>query len=234
MNRRGLLRLTLLGGALALTGCATDRATSADVPFESLASWPLRTIRREAEAGHLAARVELARRYGTGTGVRQDEKKAAQILIAASEAGDRWAQYYLGTAYEFGAGVKQDEAMAAFCFDAAAKQGLRDAQYKLALMIIEGRGGIFPSWERAIPFLEKAAEQDLVRAQYLLANALATGTGGRKDSELAATWYRRSIKLAPDNQPSVDRLILLIRRGDVKWQPGDPEEARPASTAGSS
>jgi TPR repeat protein len=217
-------------GTVLLAGCAASQDSapaSVDWQTKSLAE-----VQRLAKSNVVPAEVELGRRYGTGTGVPQDYAKAVALFTEAVKSDNALAEYYLGTAYELGAGVAKDEAHAVVLYQSAVRQGQRDAEFRLANMVIQGRGGISPTWDGAIPLLQSAAEQDLVRAQFLLANCYATGHGVDKNSETAAMWYRRAIKLTNDNKPAVDRLRLLIDLGEVKWQPGDPGE--PPANSGAS
>jgi TPR repeat protein len=192
---------------------------------EEMAKLPLKTVERQAKSGDTASQVELARRYGTGEGgAKKDQTKAAHLLWPAVEKGDPTAQYYLGLAYTLGAGVQQDDSQAVLLFDAAAKQGEKNAQYLLAMAIVNGNGGILPSWTAAVPWFEKAAEQDVVNAQYQLGNAYAAGAGVKKDYERAAYWYRRGLTISKNDPILVDRMRILLRNGHIKRQPGDPEE----------
>ena len=225
-------RLTYICVALLLAACATPPTakTANGIP---LAARSVRTLKRDANKGDIAAQVELATRYGTGTGVKKDYAKAVELLQKPATAGDPLAEYYMGTAYAAGAGVAKDEAQAVIWYERAAAQQQRDAAYNLALMVINGQGGISPTWAGAISLLEIAAKQDVPQAQILLGNAYATGAGVDKDPETAATWYRRAMTILTDKKPASVRLRILIDRGEVKWQPGDPGDppGSPAQSA---
>jgi TPR repeat protein len=53
----------------------------------------------KAEAGEIAAQVELANIFAKGQGVAKDEKEAAKWYLKAAEQGNPEAQLFLGTAY---------------------------------------------------------------------------------------------------------------------------------------
>jgi TPR repeat protein len=229
-NFARLLCVVVLGFALGLATSAHAETSKGPIGKNDLTHLPLATLRHRAAHKDVAAEVELARRYGTGTGVKMDYAKAFNLSVAAAESGDAVGEFYVGTAYETGAGVLKDEARAAIWYGKAADQQQPDAAYALAHMIIEGRGGISPTWSGAIPLLEIAAKQDRAFAQILLGNAYATGSGIDKNPEQAAIWYRRAIAVTGDKGKGVGsaRLRVLIERGDVKWQPGDPGEPQSA------
>ncbi len=209
-------------GLIALQ--ASYAAIAAPTP-EEIARLPLKTIERQAKAGDTPSQVELARRYGVGEGgAKKDLLKAAHLLAVPVEKGDPTAQYYLGLAYATGTGVQLDESQAVLLFDAAAKQGEKNSQYMLGFAILNGLGGILPNGPAAVPWLERAAEQDVVKAQLLLGSMYATGSSVTKDTEKAASFFRRGFAVSKD-PAFTDRLRTMIRTGSIKWQPGDPEDA---------
>ena len=177
-------------------------------------------------AGDTKAKAQLGARYGLGEGVEQDLERAIEILTEAAEDGEPEAEFFLGTAYYSGLGVPHSEMGAVVWFEKAASKGHAAAQYWLAVLIKEGRGGISPSWGGAVPLLWKSAMQGYGAAQFLLGYAYQTGSGIEKNSDAAAYWYRRNLNLGWDSR-TVFNLALMIKEGEVEWQPGDPQDLKP-------
>src|SRR6478752_1126336 len=67
----------------------------------------------KAEAGEIAAQVELANIYAKGQGVAKDEKEAAKWYLKAAEQGNPEAQLFLGSAYLRGRVFRRDGGAAA-------------------------------------------------------------------------------------------------------------------------
>lgn len=86
------------------------------------------------------ADYQLAKTYGLGIGVAQDETKAFELLRAEAEGGFANAQYSLGKAYRDGAGVEPDAKAAAEWFLAAAEQGYAKAQRNIGVRLLRGEG----------------------------------------------------------------------------------------------
>jgi TPR repeat protein len=203
--------------ASALT--PTDTATAA--VGNELGQVPIDELQRRIAAGDTKALAELGSRYGTGNGVEKDYAKAIEVLRAAADKGEADAQFYIGTAYANGLGVPRDETLAVLWFELAAKQKHPAACYWLAVRIANGIGGISPNWEAAVPYLWTSAVSGYIPAEFLLGYAYQTGSGVDKNSQAAAYWYRRTLS-REYNVRTHYNLRLLIERGEVEVQPGDP------------
>ena len=66
------------------------------------------------------------------------------------------------------------------------------AQQNLALMYLEGRGGLARDTAAAVRWLMPAAEQGLAAAQYNLGVAYETGDGVMEDDAEAVRWYQKA------------------------------------------
>jgi len=73
--------------------------------------------------GYPPAQYELAIMYGLGLGGAKDEKRAAQLYLAAAEKNYIPAQYNLGVLYMKGEGLSQDTKTAELWLKKAADQG---------------------------------------------------------------------------------------------------------------
>ncbi|MFE8032844.1 trypsin-like peptidase domain-containing protein [Thiohalocapsa marina] len=143
----------------------------------------------EAEAGSLAAQVNLGVIYSNGYGVKQNYAEAARWYRMAAEQGDADAQSNLGVMYDKGYGVPQNDADAVRWYRQAAEQGDAGAQYNLGVMLSNGRG-ITPNVAEAVRWFRMAAEQGDADAQYLLALMYRDGGGVPKDDAEAVRWFR--------------------------------------------
>lgn len=95
-----------------------------------------------AQRGIASAQNCLGEAYGTGTGVKRDDRAALVWIRKAGEQGHAPAQNNLGFIYAQGRGVAQDELQAMNWFRRAAEQGHADALYNLGTLHANGRGGV--------------------------------------------------------------------------------------------
>jgi len=84
-----------------------------------------------ADEGYMPAQFLMGFCYENGTGVPQDDAKAAEWYGKAAEQGDAEAQYKLSYCYEYGCGVEKDYSKAAELYGKAAEQGYVKAQKAL-------------------------------------------------------------------------------------------------------
>jgi hypothetical protein len=136
-----------------------------------------RLFQRAADAGHVAAQVQLGRKYQTGAGVPQDPARALALFTAAAQSGSVEAQFQLALASLDGLGVAKDPATAQRWLAAAAKGGHQEAQLILGIMMQVGTGG----------------QKNEFAARRLLRQAAAGPDSdiSRKAEELATTIERR-------------------------------------------
>jgi uncharacterized protein len=84
----------------------------------------IQELTRRAEAGEVAAQVELGRAYEDGNGVQQNDVEAVQWFRKAAEQGNAPAQNSLGVMYALGRGVERNREEAVRWYRKAAKSGL--------------------------------------------------------------------------------------------------------------
>lgn len=94
----------------------------------------------KAEAGEVAAQLELADSLAKGRGVEKDEKEAAKWYLKAAEQGYPQAQLFLGNAYLRGRIFPRDGGEAAKWYLLAAEQGNAVAQCQIGRMHMIGTG----------------------------------------------------------------------------------------------
>jgi len=78
-------------------------------------------FRKPAAQGDADAQYMLGLSYGTGRGVPDDHKKAAEWFLRAAQQGHAKAQYFPGRSFASGDGVTKDLVQAYMWFDLAAK-----------------------------------------------------------------------------------------------------------------
>ena len=86
------------------------------------------------------AQYNLGFFYGTGLGVKKNDKKAYFYFKQAAEKGHNLAQYSLATLYAKGKGTLKNNELAYKWYKAAAEQGVADACYELAECYLYGKG----------------------------------------------------------------------------------------------
>lgn len=94
----------------------------------------------KADAGDLAAQVELGGRYSKGEGVAKDEKEATKWYLKAGEQGNLEAQLFLGGIYIRGKSLPKNSTESAKWYLKAAEQGNAVAQCQIARMHMAGAG----------------------------------------------------------------------------------------------
>lgn len=157
-----------------------------------------RAIRDGAELGHPVARMELAKLYWDGTGVRGNYLKAVNLGRAAfpglrdkAESGDAHAQYLLSWVYGDDENfiVSQNRTKQARWIRKAAAQGHAFAQNSLGVLFHLGN---LQDYEQAKYWYTKAADQGLALAQFNMGLLYANGSGVSRNKWNAVHWYRKA------------------------------------------
>jgi len=118
-----------------------------------------------AEQGHGQCQLEMANRYVTGKGVKQDFEQSVNWYRLAADQGVAAAQFNLGNAYQRGRGVEKNLEAAKRYWARAAKQGLAAAQLNLGIRLVEERG---INDELGLKLIKSAADQGHPSAQKTL------------------------------------------------------------------
>jgi TPR repeat protein len=111
--------------AIVLSGvlCLGDAPCAAGQNTANPQSAPeTQALRARAEAGDIAAQIDLGNRYRSGQGVPKDDVQAVAWYRKAANQGSATAQYNLGVSYTAGRGVPQDFVAAHMWFSLAASR----------------------------------------------------------------------------------------------------------------
>lgn len=118
-----------------------------------------RLIELAAESKHRDAQYELARLYGTGRGVAQDDAKSLEWMMKSAEQGQAKAQYLVGVVYGTGRyGVPRNDAESLKWLRRSALQDNADAEFQLGLAYAEGRG-VKRDPQEALGWIARAARR---------------------------------------------------------------------------
>ena len=122
-----------------------------------------------AEIGVKEAYPIVARRYDDGNGFRENPGEAARWYQQAAESGDLASMTRLAAAYERGRGVRKDERLAQQWYAKAADGREPEAEYRIAVMLLDGKGGMARDVPAGEGWLRRAAEHGYPEAKKLLA-----------------------------------------------------------------
>lgn len=120
----------------------------------------IKTLRKSAQKGDVAAQYQLGWKYANGRGVAQSDKEAAYWYgqAIAKDPTNAVAQFQLGWLYANGRGMIPDLKRAVELYSAAANGGNVSAQFHLGLMYFNGEG-TDQDEALALEWLRKAAAQ---------------------------------------------------------------------------
>ena len=150
----------------------------------------LSELRTSADAGDLAAQLQLADRYYKGDNAPQDFQQAAHWYQQLAEQGFSQAQLTLGLMYIRGEGVAQDNAAAVHWLSKAAEQKTAAAQYLLGLAYQHGHG-VPVNLTQAYMWLEISSAMDYPHTREAL-EALASQLSSEEIAnaeKMAADWW---------------------------------------------
>ena len=85
-------------------------------------------LEKSAAGAHQYSQRKLGYMYLTGDMVKQDKKKAFDLLMAAAKQHDAFAQRTIGDMYQKGNGVTKDQNEATYWYTLAAENGDKDAK----------------------------------------------------------------------------------------------------------
>ncbi len=137
------------------------------------------------------ARYQLGNCYADGKGVRQDAAKAVTLWIQAESEGLADAKKTMESYREAGNRILP-EAERLFRKDAAA--GVTEAQYELGWAYLNGKRGVTPDPDKAVPLLAPAAEKGHRFAQDCLGYCYLNGKGVPPDPQKAVALFRLAAK----------------------------------------
>jgi uncharacterized protein len=182
-------------------------------------------LQTEAQRGTVAAELELAAHYVTGTGVPQDASQAARWYEQAARSGDADAQNQIGHFYQIGFGVPLDLVRARNWYQLAAASGSTSGKLNLGILYLSGLG-LPKDANFARQLFEEAANRGNGTAAAYLGVMYYLGLAGPADMATAQKWFERGVKLhdpiagynlgslfsvAPDHAHDVRKAVNLLR-----------------------
>jgi TPR repeat protein len=185
---------------------------------EALVAWELgdsdtalRLWQDAANAGDVAAQMQIGLCYELGLGVDTDPSLAAQYYSRAAAVGQPEAQFSLGTLYRDGRGVAQDYGRALELFRAAIGSGFVKAYTALASMLQAGWGAPANASDAARLY-RLAAHRGDVDAQVMLGALYLKGEGVEQDYRVSFHWLSLAANSGdPEAQFNVG---MMYARGD--------------------
>ncbi|CAG8614836.1 813_t:CDS:2, partial [Acaulospora morrowiae] len=134
------------------------------------------------------SRILIASLYIDGKGIKQNRKKAFQILLKTAAEGSSRAVNYIGYCFEKGYGVAKDSQKAFIMYSKAAEQGYLVAQCNRGYGFQDGVG-TEKDVIKGFQYYLKAAMEGNVVAKYCVGWCFENGQGVEKNDEIAYYWY---------------------------------------------
>jgi TPR repeat protein len=151
-------------------------------------------LRSAAELGSVDSEMALGNMYFKGSGVDQDNARAAYWYEKAANAGNPVAEQQIGYFYETGTGVTKDEARAVHWYRLASANGNTDAKVNLAMSYLWGMGTARDQ-ATAMRLLNEAAQSHNASAMTDLGDIYFNGVGMERDVKAGTEWFERAAKL---------------------------------------
>lgn len=149
-------------------------------------------LQQKAEAGDVAAQLDLARCYDSGSGIEKNPVEAHKWFLKAAEQGNGRALNAVGISYENGTGgVEKDAAEAVKWFRKSAELGSGYGLNSLGRCYEYGKG-VQKDLTEAVKWYRQSAEQGNSYGQDNLGRCYEYGKGVEKDLTEAAKWYHKS------------------------------------------
>jgi hypothetical protein len=134
-------------------------------------------LRRSALHGLAAGQFEWSVMLAAGQGVEKDDKESMKWLRKAAEQGHARAELAWGSRLRNGKGLATNEEEAVIWFRKAADQEQPEALEALALMYLQGRGGLAKDPVKAAELFQRSAELGDIGAQTILGGMYVKGLG---------------------------------------------------------
>ena len=132
-----------------------------------------------------------------------DTAKAITYLQQAADKGHAGAQARLAHLKAIGLGTSRDEAEAVRLAQASAAQNNAEGLTVLGLLTLQGRGGLTPNSQAALPLIKQGAERGNRMAQYTLVTLFLRGQSTNRNFGDALMWLNM-LKLDPRSDPEPD------------------------------
>lgn len=188
-------------------------------------------LQSQAKSGDPVAQLKLARAYGRGDGVAQNEEVAAQWYRKAADQGNAEAQDSMGQIYLIGQGVEQNKQQAIAWFRKSAGQGNSSAMFHLGAAYYNGDGvdiddSLSYAWfmlakeagsPRAAEAIQRAESElkpsRIIRGYKKIAEMYEKGGSLPENQAEAARWWLRAAKEGDDDAQVAIATKLLNGQG---------------------
>lgn len=167
---------------------------------------------RAAEAGHVAAQLDLAQALL----VDGKNAEAAIWIQRAADAGNVDARLAYGMLLLRGSGVTKDEREALRLFTLAAEQGSTQAQFMVAVAYHNG-SGVARDDRRALDLFLELARQDNPDGQFNAAIMYLNGEGTSQSDAEAAAWLALAVQ---SYAPGAQRDAAAVQLADLRSRLG--------------
>ena len=149
-------------------------------------------LKQKAESGDVAAQLNLALCYDTGSGINKNPVEAHKWFLKAAEQGNGRAMNAVGNYYANGVGgVEKNLTEAVKWYRKSVERGNDRGQCSLGWCYENGYG-VEKDLAEAVKWYRKSAEQGNAVAQRNLGGCYYFGKGVNKDFAEAVKWYRKS------------------------------------------
>ncbi|WP_428738003.1 subtype B tannase [Sulfurimonas sp.] len=166
--------------------------------LKSVRDWLFKQSKKKFDRNEKARTVfNTALNYFNGDIVKQDYKKAKELLELATKQGDMKAPRYLGVLYQEGLGIKIDYKKALTFYKEGVKRGDITSAEKIGILYEKGLG-VKQSYQDALkwylvaaPSPEEASKNihPRIHAVQRLGYFYENGLGVKQDKEEAKKWY---------------------------------------------
>ena len=171
-----------------------NRSSQIQAQRPKVGTTPMYTVelQQRAEAGDVAAQLDIALCYDSGSGIEKNLVEAHKWFLKAAEQGNGRAMNAVGIDYANGTGgVEKNLNEAVKWYRKSAEQGNDRGQNNLGRCYQYGNG-VEKDLNEAVKWYRKSAEQGSAFGQNSLARCYQSGTGVEKDLAEAVKWYRKS------------------------------------------
>lgn len=143
-------------------------------------------------------------------------QRGKELLERAASFEDTLALRYLGEVYRFGVGGEDiDLRRSASLYERAARLGDQRARIEFYRVIAHPDSGLVVTDEVVEWLLDSAANDDVI-AMLELGNCYIRGCGTKPNFRKAIRWYRKAVRMAPENPEVVNSIAWTLAVTDKK------------------
>ena len=150
-------------------------------------------LAQAAAAGNAEAANQLAKLYGKGEGVAENQTKAREWFEKAASAGLSKAKFNYGRFLILGIGGPVDVEKGIESLQASANEGIKPAQIVLAKIFFFGEYGQKIDYARAFTNAMLAAQAGDLECQNMVGILLSYGWGTKTNTKEGVFWLRKAV-----------------------------------------